>query len=64
MNEALSGTYFCASCGAENEILVDPSAGPHQSYVEDCSVCCRPQVLTVVVDESKGTVEVHAEFEG
>jgi hypothetical protein len=64
MNEELSGTYVCSICGVENETFVDPSAGLRQSYVEDCAVCCRPQVLTILIDEETGFVTVEAEFEG
>jgi hypothetical protein len=64
MNDELSGVYICSICGAENETFVDPSAGPRQIYVEDCSVCCRPQVLNVIIDEANGTVTIQAEFEG
>jgi hypothetical protein len=64
MNEELSGIYVCSICGAENETFVDPSAGVRQTYVEDCAVCCRPQVLTILIDEASGFVTVQAEFEG
>jgi hypothetical protein len=64
MKEELSGMYICSICGIENEAFIDPSAGVRQSYVEDCSVCCRPNVLTIVIDEESGSVTVEAEFEG
>jgi hypothetical protein len=64
MSGELSGVYVCSICGAENETFVDPSAGSRQTYVEDCSVCCRPQVLNVQIDEANGTVTIQAEFEG
>lgn len=64
MNEELSGRYVCSTCGVANETLVDPSAGMRQAYIEDCAVCCRPQMLNVVIDEAGGFVTVHAEFEG
>ena len=64
MKEELSGIYVCSVCGVENETIVDPSAGLRQSYVEDCAVCCRPQVLTLLIDEESGFVTVGAEFEG
>ena len=35
-----------------NEIVVDTSAGLHQEYVEDCQVCCRPQMLVVDIDRA------------
>jgi Cysteine-rich CPXCG len=40
----------CPYCGEEIEIVVDGSI-EHQQYVEDCSVCCRPIVLTVVAED-------------
>jgi len=64
MNEELSGKYVCSTCGVENETIVDPSAGAHQTYVEDCAVCCRPHVLKILIDEASGYVTVQAEFEG
>ena len=58
------GTYNCAVCGEENETYVDLSAGDRQSYVEDCAVCCRPNVLAVTVDPNSGQILIVAEFEG
>jgi ABC-type glutathione transport system ATPase component len=50
-------TYDCAFCGEENEILVDVSGGRRQRFTEDCAVCCRPNLITLVVDE-EGDVEL------
>jgi hypothetical protein len=53
--------YACAYCGEPNdETLADLSAGWKQVYVEDCTVCCRPNVLSVQVDRSTGAVTVEA----
>ena len=50
--------YACPSCGEENAVGVDPTAGRRQTLVEDCPVCCRPLVFTVLVDhEGAATVE-------
>ena len=57
-----SACYRCAFCGEVNEIDVDVSAGSRQSYVEDCQVCCRPNVLDVSFD-AEGDVAVSAEVE-
>jgi len=38
---------LCPSCGASRVLLLDPSNGEAQEYVEDCDVCCRPAVITV-----------------
>ena len=40
-------SYVCDACGEEIVIPVDPSAGSHQDFVEDCPVCCRPNVIHV-----------------
>lgn len=57
-----SSTYICDSCGEEIEIPIDVSAGESQEYVEDCPVCCRPNVVHVEV-EGDGEVRVWAERE-
>ena len=41
--------YVCDACGEEIVVPVDPAAGPRQEYVEDCPVCCRPNLLTVTI---------------
>jgi hypothetical protein len=43
-------TIACPYCGEEIEVLVDCSAG-QQEYVEDCSVCCRPILLHIEVED-------------
>ncbi|HEY7139109.1 MAG TPA: CPXCG motif-containing cysteine-rich protein [Methylomirabilota bacterium] len=55
-------TYACAFCGEENEVLVDPSGGRRQAFTEDCAVCCRPNLLTLAVDED-GHVEIRVSQE-
>lgn len=54
--------YVCADCGEEIVVPVDASAGTSQSYVEDCPVCCRPQRITIEIDED-GSVRCHADSE-
>jgi hypothetical protein len=51
----------CPYCGEEIEIVVDGSVD-HQQYVEDCSVCCRPIMLTVVAGDGE-VVSVDARSE-
>ena len=55
-------SYICDSCGEEIVVPVDPSAGSRQEYVEDCPVCCHPNVIYVELD-SQGQVRIwgHAE---
>ena len=37
----------CPYCGEHVALDVDTTAGPDQSYVEDCPVCCRPMEVFV-----------------
>jgi len=50
MNDEIS--YVCEACGEEIVIPIDLSAGEHQSFVEDCPVCCRPNVISIEVEKS------------
>lgn len=55
-------SYCCDACGEEIVIPLDISAGADQQYVEDCPVCCRPNVIHVEFDE-QGEARVWAEAE-
>ena len=52
-------SYVCESCGEEIVIPIDPTQGPSQEYVEDCPVCCCPNVVSVEIDDD-GEVRVWA----
>ncbi len=41
------GSYVCPTCGESIVIPLDPSGGTEQDYVEDCPVCCNPNVIHV-----------------
>ena len=56
------GVYTCESCGEEVVIPVDLSQGAEQEYVEDCPVCCCPNVIHVEIDDRQ-EVRVWAERE-
>ena len=47
----------CPYCGEFIPLRLDGSAGD-QSYVEDCSVCCQPMLVTLRVDDDGGLTEV------
>jgi hypothetical protein len=55
-------SYYCDHCGEEIVVPIDLSAGADQSYVEDCPVCCHPQVINVHIAPS-GDVELRGEAE-
>jgi predicted RNA-binding Zn-ribbon protein involved in translation (DUF1610 family) len=41
------GSYICPTCGEQVVIPVDRSAGSDQQYIEDCPVCCNPNIIHV-----------------
>ncbi len=49
-NCRMEARFQCAGCGEWNLTMIDESAGARQSYVEDCQVCCKPNVLRVEYD--------------
>ena len=42
-------SYVCDSCGEDIVVPIDWSGGNRQSYVEDCPVCCNPNVIHVEI---------------
>ena len=54
--------YVCDACGEEIVIPIDPTQGARQQYVEDCPVCCRPNVIHVEIDDDD-SVRAWAEAE-
>lgn len=55
-------SYICDACGEEIVIPLDLSEGSHQTYVEDCPVCCRANTIHVAIDEL-GNAQIYAEPE-
>ena len=55
--------FQCAGCGEWNQTSVDFSAGRSQIYVEDCQVCCKPNVLHVSYDPDADEFMIAAELE-
>lgn len=45
-------SYICNSCGEEIVVPLDYSEGTSQQYVEDCPVCCHPNIIFVDFDEN------------
>ncbi|HET6250478.1 MAG TPA: CPXCG motif-containing cysteine-rich protein [Tepidisphaeraceae bacterium] len=41
------GSYVCPTCGEQIVIPLDNTAGEQQDYVEDCPVCCNPNLIHV-----------------
>jgi hypothetical protein len=59
----MDARYQCAGCGEWNDTLVDESAGRVQSYVEDCQVCCKPNVLHVSYESDRQEFLITAALE-
>ncbi len=56
-------TYICDSCGEEIVIPVDPTGGNSQQYVEDCPVCCHPNVIRIEFDRNGDPIAVRSQHE-
>lgn len=52
----------CPYCGELIELMIDNSV-EEQSYIEDCSVCCRPIVVQVYSHDSEVSVQLFSEDE-
>ncbi|HTL31364.1 MAG TPA: CPXCG motif-containing cysteine-rich protein [Tepidisphaeraceae bacterium] len=57
------GSYTCPSCGESIVIPLDRSGGIEQCYVEDCPVCCNPNLIQVEFFEEGEPPRIWAEAE-
>ncbi len=57
------GRYVCPTCGESIVIPLDSSGGGEQQYVEDCPVCCNPNVIHVEFMEPGEPARIWAEAE-
>ncbi|MEM1241494.1 MAG: CPXCG motif-containing cysteine-rich protein [Cyanobacteria bacterium P01_H01_bin.26] len=55
--------YYCAYCGEPSTTFIDISSGLTQQYVEDCQVCCRPNILDITIDEDTLEVDIQTDCE-
>ncbi len=55
--------FQCAGCGEWNSTTIDESAGYRQSYVEDCQVCCKPNMLCIGYDTASREFFITAALE-
>jgi hypothetical protein len=59
----MSTGFQCAGCGEWNSTSVDAGAGQRQTYIEDCQICCRPNLLRVEYDADLQEFVIRAELE-
>lgn len=57
------GSYTCPTCGEQIVIPLEPTAGPDQQYIEDCPVCCNPNVIHVEYFDQGQPARVWADAE-
>ena len=57
------GNYTCPSCGEQIVIPLDLSGGHDQQYVEDCPVCCNPNVIHIELFADDEPARVWADAE-
>lgn len=43
-------SFSCPHCGEPIDTFPDPGGPPRQEYIEDCSVCCRPVLISAILD--------------
>jgi hypothetical protein len=56
MGPPKSHSVQCPYCGETIEVEVE-SIGEDQSYIEDCSVCCRPIQFTVIEGDDEPEIQ-------
>jgi Cysteine-rich CPXCG len=62
-HRVVSSFYACPHCGETVDTSPDLGGGEEQDYVEDCTVCCRPNQIHASYDADEGTFSVEAEAE-
>lgn len=55
-------TACCPYCGEQITLLADTCAGD-SSYIEDCSVCCQPMLVSLAVDDQGNLASVDIQQE-
>ena len=58
----IEATFLCAYCLQVVETTVDATGGFAQEYIEDCTVCCRPNLLRVTVESDGESATIEADY--
>jgi cysteine-rich CPXCG protein len=59
----MHSSFQCAGCGEWNDADIDESAGRRQTYIQDCQVCCQPNVLHIRWDSDSQQFLLSTEIE-
>jgi hypothetical protein len=62
-SSASGAPYVCPWCLDSALTWPDPGAGDRQQYIEDCPLCCHPNVLDTTWDARSGSWEAAAQRE-
>jgi transcription elongation factor Elf1 len=54
-NAEFEKKFRCPYCHEKISMVLDVSESGHQTYVEDCEVCCKPIQLSFVASHGKIT---------
>lgn len=60
MSQLLSQQVNCPYCGESFEALIDTS---NEDYIEDCYICCRPIIFTLLEDPGGFSLQLKTEDE-
>jgi transcription elongation factor Elf1 len=52
----------CPYCGEPQSVNIELTTA-HQSYTEDCQVCCKPMILNIEIDYETEQVHIYAQQE-
>ncbi|MHB8481254.1 MAG: CPXCG motif-containing cysteine-rich protein [Nitrospiria bacterium] len=55
--------YACGYCGETNEVLIEESIGKNYEVIEDCLVCCRPNIVHIFKEEGRWECRATSENE-
>jgi hypothetical protein len=58
-----SANYRCPWCAQTVDTYPDLGASESQSYVEDCALCCHPNLIEAVLDGASGEWSITASRE-
>ena len=59
----MTSGFQCAGCGEWNETVIDSPGETKQTYIENCQVCRKPNVLWIMWNKSAGEYTISAELE-
>lgn len=51
--EEIEKFFKCPYCLEKISMILDPSVGDFQTYIEDCEVCCRPIQISFSCENDK-----------